>query len=87
VVQRPKKQGGLGVGDPMIKNAALLFKRWWRFACEEGAIWRRVVHSLYEEDQILLPTKNAASLPGPWRDINQIAWKETPTSKAFFEHI
>ena len=28
VVQRPKKQGGLGVGDPLIRNAALLFK-WW----------------------------------------------------------
>ena len=87
VVQRPKKQGGLGVGDPTLKNAALLFKWWWRFACEEGAMWRIVVQSLHEEDQILLPTKTAASIPGPWRDIKQIAWKETPTSKAFFEHI
>ena len=87
VVQRPKKQGGLSVGDPMLKNAALLFKWWWRFACEEGAMWRRVVHSLHEEDQILLPTKNASSLPGPWKDIKKIAWKEIPTTKAFFEHI
>ena len=46
-----------------------------------------MVHSLYEEDQILLPTKKTASLPGPWRDIEQIAWKETPTSRAFFENI
>jgi len=83
----PKKQGGLGVGDLMIKNAALLFKWWWRYACEEGAIWRRVVQSLYEEDQNLLPIKKTTSLAGPWRDIKQIAWKESPTSRAFFENI
>jgi len=52
VIQRPKKQGGLGVGDPMIKNAALLFKWWWRFACEEGAMWRRVIQSIHEEEQL-----------------------------------
>ena len=28
VVQKPKKLGGLGVGDVLMKNAALLFK-WW----------------------------------------------------------
>jgi len=38
VVQRPKDQGGLGVGDLLIKNVALLFKWWWRYSCEEGAL-------------------------------------------------
>ena len=31
VIQKPKELGGLGVGDLIIKNAALLFKWWWRF--------------------------------------------------------
>jgi len=26
IVQRPKKEGGLGVGDLLLKNTALLFK-------------------------------------------------------------
>ena len=30
-LQKPKHLGGLGVGDLVIKNAALLFKWWWRF--------------------------------------------------------
>jgi len=87
VVQRPKKQGGLGVTDPMLKNAALLFKWWWRFACEEGALWRRVIQSLHEEDHIMLPKKIVATIPGPWRGIKQIAWTDTPISKAFLENI
>jgi len=87
IIQRPKKQGGLGVGDLMIKNAALLFKWWWRFACEEGAMWRRVIQSIHEEEQVLLPTKDRVSLPGPWKDIKQIARKETPITKAFFENL
>ncbi|XP_016182625.1 uncharacterized protein LOC107624684 [Arachis ipaensis] len=32
VVQAPKKLGGLGVGDAMVRNTAMLFKWWWRFA-------------------------------------------------------
>ncbi|XP_057734865.1 uncharacterized protein LOC130950385 [Arachis stenosperma] len=35
VVQAPKKLGGLGVGDAMIRNTALLFKWLWRFSKEE----------------------------------------------------
>ena len=87
VVQRSKKEGGLGVGDLLIKNAALLFKWWWRYACEEGAMWRTVVQSIHEEDHFLLPSKARSSLPGPWRDIKQIALEESPTTKAFFKHL
>ncbi|XP_072071999.1 uncharacterized protein [Arachis hypogaea] len=35
VVQAPKKLGGLGVGDAMVRNTAMLFKWWWRFAKED----------------------------------------------------
>ena len=38
VVQRPKKLGGLGVGDIVVKNVALLFKWWWRFSAEESPL-------------------------------------------------
>jgi len=87
IVQRPKKQGGLGVGDLLIRNAALLFKWWWRFACEEGAMWKRVVHSIHEEDQVLLPMNIDSSLPGPWKDIKRAALANSPTAKAFFDNL
>jgi len=85
VVQRPKEKGGLGVGDLLLKNAALLFKWWWRFACEEGALWRVVVQSLHEEDHVLLPGRTLSTLPGPWRDIKRLATEELPITKAFFQ--
>ncbi|XP_015934406.2 uncharacterized protein LOC107460547 [Arachis duranensis] len=37
VVQAPKKLGGLGVGDAMIRNSALLFKWWWRI--NDRGLW------------------------------------------------
>jgi len=87
VVQRPKKEGGLGVGDLVIRNAALLFKWWWRFACEEGAIWRSVIQSIYEEDNALLPARSQSNLSGPWKAIKQIAVEESGVSKAFFKNL
>lgn len=30
-IQKPMKQGGLGIGYLYLKNASLLFKWWWRF--------------------------------------------------------
>jgi len=38
VVQLRKEYGGLGVGDIVVKNAALLFKWWWRFANERNPL-------------------------------------------------
>ncbi|XP_057734380.1 uncharacterized protein LOC130949758 [Arachis stenosperma] len=35
VVQAPRKLGGLGVGDAMVRNTALLFKWWWCFSKED----------------------------------------------------
>jgi len=40
VVMKHKSKGGLGIGDIVSKNAALLFKWWWRFVTEEGALWK-----------------------------------------------
>jgi len=87
VVQRPKTQGGLGVGDLLMKNAALLFKWRWRYACEEGALWRRVVQSLYEEDQGILVGNNIPTINGPWRAIKKLAAEELPVTQAFFKAL
>nr|XP_029145738.1 uncharacterized protein LOC114924657 [Arachis hypogaea] len=77
LVQAPKKFGGLGVGDAMIRNTALLFKWWWRFAKEECPLWKKVVCSCnnLRPDELLsmqvLPTRG-----GPWKDIFHIEFKE-----------
>ena len=35
VIEKPKNEGGLGVGNLVVKNLALLFKWWWRFSKED----------------------------------------------------
>jgi len=49
IVQQHKDRGGLGVGDIVVKNSALLFKWWWRYANEEDPLWKRVVQSIHKE--------------------------------------
>ena len=87
IVQRPKARGGLGVGDLLLKNAALLFKWWWRYACEEGVLWRQVVQTVHEDDHVLLPRLATCTLPGPWRDIKRLATEGIPIKKAFFSNL
>ena len=65
IIQMPKDKGGLGVTDLMLHNAALLFKWWWRYACEEGSLWRKIVNSIHNEDLALLPDNSLSSMPGP----------------------
>ncbi|XP_057760737.1 uncharacterized protein LOC130981133 [Arachis stenosperma] len=45
VVQAPKKLGGFGVGNAMVRNTTLLFKWWWWFVKEECPLWKKVVCS------------------------------------------
>ncbi|KAL4356682.1 hypothetical protein AHAS_Ahas09G0111100 [Arachis hypogaea] len=45
LVQAPKKAGGLGIGDALLRNTALLFKWWWRFSKEECPLWKKIVCS------------------------------------------
>ena len=42
-IQKLKELGWLGVGDLVIKNAALLFKWWWHFSGSGMPLWKRVV--------------------------------------------
>ena len=60
MVQALKSKGGLSVGSLTLKNDSLLFKWWWRYAIEERALWRKVVHSIHGEDQAALPLWNIA---------------------------
>ena len=39
-IQKSKELGGLGVGDLVIKNAALLFKWWWHFSKGDMSLWK-----------------------------------------------
>ncbi|XP_072087269.1 uncharacterized protein [Arachis hypogaea] len=43
LVQAPKKLGGLGVGDAVVRNTALVFKWWWRFSKEDCPLWKQIV--------------------------------------------
>ena len=45
LIQLPKKYGGLGVGDLVLKNKALLFKWWWRFSEDNNSLWKKVICS------------------------------------------
>ena len=45
IIEKPKKDGGLGVGNLAVKNSALLFKWWWHFSKEECPLWKKVVCS------------------------------------------
>ena len=49
-IQRPKELGCLGVGDLVIKNAALLFKWWWRYSDRGKPLWKRIVFSNHGTD-------------------------------------
>jgi len=65
IIQRPKDKGGLGVANPTLKNAALLFKWCWKYACEEGILWKKIVNSIHEEDLALLPDNSVSNIQGP----------------------
>ena len=49
-IQLPKEVRGLGVGDLIIKNVALLFKWWWRFSLEDQPLWKKIVSSSNDID-------------------------------------
>ncbi|XP_057733852.1 uncharacterized protein LOC130949032 [Arachis stenosperma] len=77
MVQAPRKLGGLGVGDAVVRNTALLFKWWWRFSKEDCPLWKRIVCSCNSlNPNHLLSTQILPKRGGPWRDICQVQIKE-----------
>jgi len=90
VVQLPKEYGGLGAGDLVIKNAALLFKWWWRFANERNSLWKRVIQSIHKEDRALLPfcPQKKVSAQGTWQTIRSLVQNQhIQASKVFKQNL
>ena len=87
LVQQPRSRGGLGVGDLVIKNAALLFKWWWRYASEENAFWRRVIQSIHKEDGAIFPSTALSRGTGTWHNIKKVLLERKNTGQTFLKHM
>ena len=87
VVLQQKSAGGLGVGDLAEKNAALLFKWWWRFVNEEDSLWKKVIQSIHKEDQSLIPSSSATRFSGPWQTIKRMITGKQPMSLKFLQNL
>ena len=87
VVMKQKSKGGLGVGDIAVKNAALLFKWWWRFATENDQLWKRVVKSIYQESSEFIPSSSGHKCTGPWQQIKKLLTDNQPLSLNFRHHL
>ena len=73
ISQKPKKLGGLGVGDLVVKNAALLFKWWWKFSSEGWPLWKQVVCACNNIDmETPITIKGSGKTGGPWTAISNI---------------
>ena len=46
-IELPKNLGGLGVGNLLHRNIAILFKWWWRYLSEPNALWHKVIQAKY----------------------------------------
>lgn len=82
-MEPPIKLGGLGIGNLLQKNIALLFKWLWRYFNEPNALWRRVVADKYGYDSTLnFSNLVIPSNGGPWSNICKLILQH-PTAKSF----
>ena len=51
VYWRPKKEGGLGLGNLVYKNIALASKWLWRFPLDPHSLWHQVIRIRYGLDK------------------------------------
>lgn len=82
-LELPKILGGLGIGNLLQKNVALLFKWIWRLFNEPNAFWRGFIWDKYEYPQSL--SFHDLKIPcngGPWRSICNSVLKH-PTASLF----
>jgi len=87
MVMKQKNKGGLGVGDLVSKNAALLFKWWWRFASEEGALWKAVVQAVHNEKGSWIPAAKQSTIPGPWQTLKKLLNDQGSLSLQFLQQL
>ena len=69
-IEKPKALGGLGIGNLLQHNMALLFKWVWRYLTEPSSLWRNTIKIKFGYGDLF--TANELSIPkigGPWRGI------------------
>ncbi|XP_072074455.1 uncharacterized protein [Arachis hypogaea] len=87
VVQAPKRAGGLGVEDAVLRNTSLLFKWWWRFSKEDCPLWKKVVCSCNNlRPHAMLSSQTLPVKGGPWKDIFQLNIKEQQVKEKMVLH-
>jgi len=87
VVMQQKSAGGLGVGDLAVKNVALLFKWWWRFADEEEPLWKKVIQSIHKEGKGIIPSSSVTRYTGPWQTVKKMINDKQPMSIKFMQNL
>ncbi|KAL5545313.1 hypothetical protein UlMin_009097 [Ulmus minor] len=72
-VCKPKELGGLGIGNLILRNKALLDKWLWRFPLEQHTLWAAVIRSKYGLDRNGWDTNRVTvgSFRNPWKFISQ----------------
>lgn len=70
-ISKPKKLGGLGLGNLLFKNRALLMKWIWRFVNDNQPMWGKVVRSKYgcERGGIWPAKENQKKTSLVWRKV------------------
>ncbi|KAL5538425.1 hypothetical protein UlMin_043523 [Ulmus minor] len=73
LVCSPKESGGLGIGNLLIRNKALLGKWLWRFPLEQHTLWAAVIRSKYGLNREGWDTNlvTVGSFRSPWKFIAQ----------------
>ncbi|MFS7907224.1 hypothetical protein Hanom_Chr01g00068771 [Helianthus anomalus] len=69
---KPKRQGGIGIGDLEGFNLALLAKWWWRIKEEPDQLWVRVVAAIHGPNKGLKIIPIKQSISGWWKDIANV---------------
>ena len=89
IVQQHKDRGGLGVGDIIVKNAALLFKWWWRYGNEEDPLWKKVVQSIHKKSDTIIPSLSKPRPSGQsiWQAIKNMVQEQQQVSKVFLHNL
>jgi len=50
-------------------------------------LWKRMVKSIYQEDNNLIPSSSVYKGPGPWQTIKKLINDKQPLSMKFLQHL
>nr|GFB30189.1 RNA-directed DNA polymerase, eukaryota [Tanacetum cinerariifolium] len=77
-----KKYRGLSVSSYYALNRALLLKWVWRFISQDGSLWYRVIHALYDPSL----ESHSLHLTSNWSSILRVMRSLIPTGFNFMSH-